>query len=598
MRRSPVSSSFAISLALLVSACGGAGAGGPGAASGPRSAEPSQFPTQDTLAKIAAAPVPARLFDDKAKDVPTWDLSEPLPDAMDQAPHHDDSAWSKLLDEAVAAHGDAVTTSEAMSCVARQQAAFVLANEAIPGAPLVDFMAARCGSSSGQVGVVYQAMSGDDRIPEAKIEAQFHDPVKAMIEKSISGRVDVGIAYLRKNGHAVIAMALSLRHVRVERTLLVPASDGGVVIRGEVLDPVGAVRAMINRGRYGFGACVQDLTVALPRFVITCPSSPADEAAWITMIAVPPGRILGSAVLETLVWPAGKPAGTYARLARDAAAAPASGPAQLADMVKEINRVRKDAGLAPMGIAEQESRTVERLAPHYFAARREGDSSQVADQVALGLRAGWEVDGLVRHGGMISTSVQGSGDYAEVVRTALAHPFGRETLLDPEAERVAIGTVGAAKEGELGALFATYALFDSYRHDNDGKIVAGHLIAQRAAHHALPPTMVTELNVEAQRAAKSVQDGQKTPDEALAELLKRASEKAVGRRVRAGITETTSLEEMKFPDAMLTAPSLLYGAGVGHYRREGEPWGRFVIFYVLVDETVGPTALQGTTHAG
>jgi hypothetical protein len=55
---------------------------------------------------------------------------------------------------------------------------------------------------------------------------------------------------------------------------------------------------------------------------------------------------------------------------------------------------------------------------------------------------------------------------------------------------------------------------------------------------------------------------------------------------------------MTFPDGMLTAPSLLFGAGVGHYRRAGHPWARFIVFYVMVDETVGPTALEGSPHAG
>jgi hypothetical protein len=594
MRRSLLSSWFSISLALLACACGGAGV-----APSKLAAEPSQFPTQDALARIAAAPVPARLFDDKAKDVPTWDLSDPLPDAMELVPHHDDSAWSKLLDAAAATRGDAVTTTEAMNCVARQQAAFLLANDAVPAEPLVHFIAARCGSPSGQVGVAYQTITGDDRIPEAKIEAQFREPVKAMIEKSIpAGRFDVGIAYLRKSGHAVIALSVAPRPVRVERMPLVPASGGGVVIRGEILDPVGSVRGMINRGRYGFQSCTPDLSVALPHFAFTCATLPADEAAWLTLSVIPPGRILGTAALETLVWPAGAPTKTYAKLARDAGAAPSAAGAKVADLVQEINRVRKEAGLAPLRLAEQESRTVARLAPHYFAGLREGESNPVADQVALGIRAGWEVDGLVRHGGLISTWILGSSDYAEIVRTALAHPFGRETLLDPEAERVAIGTAGEEKEPELGALFATYALFDTYRHDNDGNIIAARLTALRAAHHALPPTMVIELNTESQRAAKSVQDGLRTPEEALDDLLKRASELAGGRSVHAGITETSALDGMKFPDSMLTAPVLQYGAGAGHYRREGHPWGRFIVFYVVVDETVGPTALQGGRHAG
>jgi hypothetical protein len=159
MRRSLLSSAFSISVALLAGACGGAGVGG-GVAPGKRAADPSQFPSQDVLAKIAAAPVPAHLFDDKAKDVPTWELSEPLPDAMELVPHHDDSAWSKLLETVAAARGDAVTTTEAMHCVAREQAAFLLANDAMPAEPLVNFIAARCGSPTIQVGVAFQTARG------------------------------------------------------------------------------------------------------------------------------------------------------------------------------------------------------------------------------------------------------------------------------------------------------------------------------------------------------------------------------------------------------------------------------------------------------
>jgi hypothetical protein len=218
--------------------------------------------------------------------------------------------------------------------------------------------------------------------------------------------------------------------------------------------------------------------------------------------------------------------------------------------------------------------------------------------VALGVRAGWEVEGLVRHGNLISSWNQGAGDSSEIVRVALAHPFGRETLLDPEASRVAIGTVSDEKEPGTGALFATYSLFDTYRHDNDANTVVQRLTALRAARHALPPTLVLELNEEAQRAAKSVQDGRRTPEEALDDLLERASQRAGGRSVSAGISESSALESMKFPEGILTIPSLQCGVGVGHHRQEGHPWGRFLIFYVMVGASVGPTARQGEPHAG
>ena len=41
--------------------------------------------------------MPARLSDDKSKDVPTWTLTGPLPEAVERTPPQDDSAWGKLF---------------------------------------------------------------------------------------------------------------------------------------------------------------------------------------------------------------------------------------------------------------------------------------------------------------------------------------------------------------------------------------------------------------------------------------------------------------------------------------------------------------------
>ena len=95
-----------------------------------------------------------------------------------------------------------------------------------------------------------------------------------------------------------------------------------------------------------------------------------------------------------------------------------------------------------------------------------------------------------------------------------------------------------------------------------------------------------------------VQDGRRTPEEALDDLLKRASQRAGGRALSAGISESSNLDITKFPEAMLTTPSLQCGIGVGHHRQEGHPWGRFLIFYVMVGASSAPTARQGTLHAG
>jgi hypothetical protein len=556
-------------------------------------AEQAIFPSREAIAKIAAAPVPARLSDDKAKDVPAWELVGPLPDAVERAAPVDDSPWGKLFVEAVGARGEEVIATEAMRCVARENAAFYLANDARPAEVLSRFISARCGATTTLGGTSLQVVTGDERIPDDKLFAQFHDRTRQMIDKGIpAGRVEAGLAYVRKGGRAVIGLAVSPQTVRVERTPLVPGADGKVVIRGEALGPAVHLRGLVNRGRYGYAACSSSPSARLPRFEIACDVARDDEVAWITVSALPPGRLLGSPVVEMLAWPSGAPGKAYARLARTSGAA--GGPS-LDELVTEINTARSEAKLPPLRLAEQESRTAAMLAPHYFAAMNGGDGT--ADQVALGLLAGWEVEGTVRDGHFVSTWVEDATSWAEVVRSALSRPMGRETLLDPTAERVAIGPYGADRA--RGVVLSTYALFEGYRHDDDARSLAGRLASLRVERGVAAPRLASDLSAAADRAARAVQAGQRTPEQALSELMRQSSDR-LGRNVRGWVAETTSLDRLKLPDELAAAPALTLGIGVAHHRREGQAWGRFVVLVVLVDESVtgANTARAGAPREG
>lgn len=558
------------------------------------STEQNNFPTREAVAKIAAAPVPARLSDEKARDVPSWDLTGPLPDAVERTPPVDDSPWGKLLVEAVVTRADSVVLTESMHCVAREQAAFYLANDARPAEMLERFIAARCGAPTSMGGTAIQVITGDARIPDDKLFAQFHESTRTMIGKTLPpGRVEAGLAYVRKGGRAVVAIAVVLQTVRLGRTPVVPGPDGKVVIHGEALVPAVGLRALVNRGRYGYSECALGTAEKLPRFTITCDTARDDEVAWLSIAALPPGRVLGTPLLEMLVWPSGAPGKTYAKIVRAPAAAPGASPDEV---LQEINRVRAEARLSPLRLAEQESATAARLAPHYFGALDGGAVDGIPDQVALGLLAGWEVDGMVRNGHFVSTWLPDASSWAEVVRAALARPLGRETLLDPAAERVAIGALST--ERAHGAVFSTYALFDAYRHDRDAGTIAARIAAMRVDRRASPPRVVAELNQAAERAARTVQAGQRSPAEALNELMAHASER-LGRSVRGWVAETNSLEHGKLPDELGTMPSLTLGIGVAHHRPQGHAWGRFVVFMVLLDEGVGPvTARRDGPHEG
>src|SRR6185437_11966843 len=376
---------YAISLVLplVAVACGGAEPAPKAAVHGSISTEQTVFPTREALAQIAAAPMPAHVFEEQSKDVPTWELKGPLPEALEQVPPVDDSAWGKLFAEAVAARGDAAIATEAMHCLARENAAFVLANEVLPADMLERFIAGRCGTPLGLAGTGFSVMTADPRTTDEQLLAKFRGQIRAMIDKTLqAGRFEAGLAFMRNGGRAVLAIAVVPQTVRLERTPFVPGPDGKVVIQGEALFQPASVRALVNRGRYGYAACEVSPAVALPRFRIACPVATDDELAWVSVSANPQGRVLGEPLVEMLVWPSGTPGKVYAKLARPASGAQGASPS---DLVQEVNRVRAEAKLPAVRIAEQESLIAARLAPHYFASSEGGRQvSATADQVALG----------------------------------------------------------------------------------------------------------------------------------------------------------------------------------------------------------------------
>ncbi len=218
-----------------------------------------------------------------------------------------------------------------------------------------------------------------------------------------------------------------------------------------------------------------------------------------------------------------------------------------------------------------------------------------ADQVALGLLAGWDVEGMVRSGHFVSTMLQGGG-YREVIQAALSRPLGRETLLDPTAERVSIGTL--ASGDLLGLLLSSYTLFDGYHHDGDSRAVAARLTALRRERGMKAPSLVTELNNAAERAAGSVQAGRRSPEEALQDLVHFVTAD-LGRSASAWAAETGALDQMKLPDALLASPALIMGLGVAHHRRPGHAWGRFIVYFVAVETPSSVmTAARDGAHDG
>lgn len=189
------------------------------------------------------------------------------------------------------------------------------------------------------------------------------------------------------------------------------------------------------------------------------------------------------------MYPAGKPEQPYAHAPASADGLPSGDAAISVVLLGGINAVRTEAALPGVRSAEAQSRTATQLAPYYFASRYGGDSA-VADKVALGLLAGWDVDGMVREG-HFGAQWSYERDVAAFVEAAIASPFGREALLDPQAVQIALGPLVDKDNPGFGAVFGTYAMIDATGRTDNAAAVVARLTKLRGKISRPPPAAAT-----------------------------------------------------------------------------------------------------------
>lgn len=551
-------------LALAATACGGATPQG-------------SFPTRDALSELAASGRPQQVFAQGSVDVDSFELVGPLPDAVDGSTTDAQGPWQKLLAGVVASRPGLVVASRAMECAARQTAAFVAAKNALPAQPLVRFIAARCGVPTGALAIAYRSGEAGDSTTDDALFQQWSPEVNKDLGDALGpGQRAAGIGFARAGKRAAVAVVTASRQVHLERVPLVP-EEGKVVLEGELLGAGQSIRAMVTRGRFGFETCIRDIERALPRFRVECAVSQDDPSARVELASFEAGRELGDTVIDLRVHPAGELPGAYARAAAEGAEA-AAGQVDAA-LLARINEVRKEAGLGEVRLADAQSRTAARLAPHYFAALNGHVAVKLADVVALGLLAGWDIVGAVREGHFTSMWL-GTRAPASLVNAVLDSPFGRETLLDPSASMLAVGAV--SDDAALGAILSTYSLFEPVKSDVAPAVV-DRLSKLRGKIKRPAPQAVPELGAVIADTVARVEAGLSTND-GLERVLGKSAEAVRGSRVHAWVVTTSSVDKLEYPSDLLSKASLRLAVGVARYKPEGSPWTRLAVFFVTVED--------------
>ncbi len=568
-----------LTVALSTVACAGA-------------AQPGTFPTRDQLSKLTAAPPPANVFDKQAVDVDAFELVAPLPDAVDGSAVNPEGPWQKLLTSTVASKPGLVVASTAMECAARQVAAFVAEKNALPAPPIVRFVASRCGVPTATLGLAYRSVEADEKVTEESLVDRWSPDVKKDLEGVLgAGNRAAGIAFARSAKRAAVAVVTASRVVHLSKVPLVPAS-GKVILKGELLNPAESIRAVVTRGRFGFESCVKDVDLVLPQFQIECDVSPDDPSARIEVAAFPAGRELGDTVIDMRVYPAGSAAQAYTRAGTEDKEAPLDPSTEGATLVARINAIRKEAGLAEVRLSVPQTHTAAKLAPYFFAAVSGKLEPTVADTVALGLLAGWEVEGAVREGHFTAMWLGHRAPTAFVQQT-IDSPFGRETLLDPAASVIAVGSI--SDDTTLGAVFSTYSAIETTQTDTTSAVLA-RLSKLRGKIKRAAPEAVPELADAMADAVARVESGTH-PKDVLDRVTNKSAEAVPGSRVASWMVTTTTVEKLEYPSDLLSKGSLRLSVGVARYRPEGAPWTKLAVFFVAVEEpAANNTARTSAPH--
>jgi hypothetical protein len=391
---------------------------------------------------------------------------------------------------------------------------------------------------------------------------------------------EVALGFARAGKRVGVALMSAHPAARLARYSPLVSGDS-VTVEGVVAPGAEFALVLVSQGATGYSACEPDRKLKLPQFRASCPVLADDELARIEVATRKPGRVLMETEIRALVRRSDEAGLVYAPQAPAAiSTAPAADALAFQTVLfSALNDVRSAAGLGRLTLEGKQSEVNQRLVPHFFEAAFSGHD-EVVDLIGLGVLAGWDVNGLIRDGGVYSGIVTSTRSPARFLAYALESPLGRSILLDPEMTRVAIGAAGLDPSGAM-ALVTTYSFFQTRDHSKDETKVFNELTKRRQARGHTPPARVPRERA-LERALARIAANDATPDEALETAMEEVgAAESVG--VSGFVVETADLRQMPWSDRILDKEPLDVEIGVTHYKAPGGAWAQYVVL-VLVRE--------------
>lgn len=403
-----------------------------------------------------------------------------------------------------------------------------------------------------------------------------------MLPKLPSSPGEVGFWFGRIGGRAVALIVYSETQGQTPPFSLSPDESGMVTVEGRIAETVGHFAGYINQGAFGFASCKVDPALKPPQFRMSCPMMSEDRTAWVQLVYSKPKRMLASPFLSFLARRSSHETFRFSEPASSLASASTDSRTFTQATLKELNLVRAQAQLPPVQLAEEQSFVSGLVSGHYLSAAMEPGHEVEQEKIALGLLAGWQVKGMIRSAEFFWSLLPYTQDHGSWVANALATPLGRSTLLAPDIKQIALGPMLLSEPKAVSAVVTGYRLHEGSDHSQDVQTLMQRLGEARQSRRLSALLQLESLRPDLQAELARVHAGQIQPEEALQNVMERGAAQ-LGQPIRGYLVETTSVQSLELPDAIVHRPGLSLILGVTHRKPSGAAWAQLVVLVVYLD---------------
>lgn len=535
------------------------------------------FPTRRQLKELTDEPAPKLSNEHPAVDVERWELAGPFPAGIGDQPLKDPTRWESAL---ITVTKGQLQLTDGMRCVAREAGRFYAQYDGPPPLDLAQFIIGRCGAPIATFHVIGESYTG------SFTEEELFDRERP----SLAQRIDLhgatfvaGVVYIRKGDRHTIAAALAQPTIALAPVTRESTGES-VTLRGSVSHDVAHVFAYASGSDLRPQECTCDAYGKT--ITVTCPVTADRDHTWIEIATQRPEQILFEPVVHLMVSATGHSSNVYTR--PDIAL----NLKKTDEVIAALNAARTDSDLPPVERDDGQTDVFARVVPHYIAAASAGNQRRV-ERLAMGLAAGWDVDGEVRYGALAAGFRQGGARADRLIASRLSSPLAASILLDPLVTRVAVGTFET--EGMTATVIGTYTLLAANEpHDARRDAVWKAVTAQRERAGKKPPKPIKRLDSRTEAARSRLENSPISPKSALMSYMKDAA-RTLHSSIVGFSMEVDRLENFRLPKFLVEWPDLRMDVAVARYQHPGDPWTRYAVLVVAPGETTEDAVPSGAS---